>query len=162
MWVKGQRQQAPIPKDNEDELYTSVRARALKTRETAASTETPSDMKMLYEFWSHFLCRNFNPTMYSEFRDYAIEDFKQSMTVGMEALVDYYNETLKSKNKVIPDILARHYIELVKFEKQTANGDVRLAFAKLRAAWRDGALDMKSRKKIDNLVDPELREELER
>lgn len=100
--------------------------------------------------------------MYSEFRDYAIEDFKQSMTVGMEALVDYYNETLKSKNKVIPDILARHYIELVKFEKQTANGDVRLAFAKLRAAWRDGALDMKSRKKIDNLVDPELREELER
>jgi la-related protein 1 len=38
----------------------------------------------------------------------------------------------------------------------------RPGFERLRAAWRNGALDMKSRKKIDNLVDPKLREELER
>jgi len=59
--------------------------------------------------------------------------------------------------------LARHYVDLVKHEKLTSDLDSdRPAFTKLRLAWRNGALDMKSRKKIDNLVDAALREELER
>ncbi|EHL00693.1 putative Uncharacterized HTH La-type RNA-binding protein [Glarea lozoyensis 74030] len=53
--------------------------------------------------------------------------------------------------------LAGHYVDLVKGEN---SGD-RPAFERLRAAWRNGALDLRSRKKIDSLVDQKLREELE-
>ena len=115
-------------------------------------------MKLLYEFWSHFLCRNFNLTMYTEFRRYAIEDSQEKAMTGIKNLISYYDEILNSKKKVIHETLARHYVDLVKAEQ---SGD-RPGFERLRAAWRNGALDMKSRKKIDNFVDPKLREELER
>jgi la-related protein 1 len=157
MWVKGQRQQ-PVSEHNTQESYSSFRSRALSKRDLSAPGETHADMKLLYEFWSHFLCRNFNLTMYNEFRQYAFEDASENAPSGMKNLISYYDEVLNSKKKVIPEGLARHYVEIVKGEKQ---GE-RPAFEKLRAAWRNGALDMKSRKKIDNLVDPQLREELER
>ncbi|RDL42109.1 Winged helix DNA-binding protein [Venustampulla echinocandica] len=157
MWAKGKRQQAPVEEHNHEEPYTSFRARALKNREASTSGETHTEMKLLYEFWSHFLCRNFNLTMYSEFRKYAFEDAESKATSGMKNLISYYDEVLNSKKKVIPETLARHYVELVKGEDQND----RPAFERLRAAWRNGALDMKSRKKIDNFVDPKLREELE-
>lgn len=159
MWVKGQKQQAPVSEHNTEESYSAVRARALKHRESSGPGETHPDMKLLYEFWAHFLCRNFNPNMYSEFRKYAFEDATQNKSVGMENLITYYDEILNSKKKTIPEPLARHYVELVKDEESNSE---RPAFAKLRAAWRNGALDMKSRKKIDNLVDAKLRAELER
>jgi la-related protein 1 len=163
MWVKGRRQQAPVSEDSPQEKYTVVRARALKNRESSAAGETHDDMKVLYEFWAHFLVRNFNPTMYSEFQKYAFEDAGNNATVGMKNLICYYDEVLISKKKVIPDTLALHYVELVKNEQaNTESNGERPAFTRLRAAWRNGALDMKSRKKIDNLVDAKLKEELER
>ncbi|KAE9376816.1 hypothetical protein N431DRAFT_331921 [Stipitochalara longipes BDJ] len=158
MWVKGQRQPAPVSEQNSEELYTTFHSRALKNREASHIGETHPDMKLLYEFWSHFLCRNFNLTMYTEFRRYAHEDARDNAMIGLKNLVSYYDEVLNSKKKVIPETLARHYVELVKNEEP---GN-RPAFEKLRAAWRNGALDMKSRKKIDNFVDAKLREELER
>ena len=158
MWVKGQRQQAPVSEHNSEELYTSFRARALRHRQSFAASETHPDMKLLYEFWSHFLCRNFNASMYQEFRQLAFEDAKANSTSGMKNLISYYDELLNSKKKVIPEVLARHYVDLVK----TEDIGERPAFERLRAAWRNGALDMKSRKKIDNLVDAKLRDELER
>jgi len=158
MWVKGQRQQAPVSEQNSQEPYTAFRARALKHRDASAPGETHADMKLLYEFWSHFLCRNFNLTMYNDFRSYAFEDSRLHAMGGMKNLISYYDEILNSKKKVIPETLARHYVELVKSE----DANDRPAFERLRAAWRNGALDMKSRKKIDNFVDQELKEELER
>ncbi|KAH8808402.1 hypothetical protein F5884DRAFT_369579 [Xylogone sp. PMI_703] len=159
MWVKGQKQQVLVSEHNTEESYTAVRARALKHREVSGPDETHPDMKLLYEFWAHFLCRNFNPKMYYEFRAYAFEDAAQNKSVGMENLITYYDEILNSKKKTIPEPLARHYVELVKGEESSSK---RPGFDKLRAAWRNGALDLKSRKKIDSLVDAKLRAELER
>lgn len=61
--------------------------------------------------------------------------------------------------KVISDNLARDFVDLVKEE----NGETdRLAFVKLRSAWRNGALNLKSRIKIDKLIDADLKAELEK
>jgi len=65
----------------------------------------------------------------------------------------------KAEKKTIHDTLAKHYVELVKNEDRAAQ---RPGFTNLRAAWRNGSLDLKSRKKIDNLLDAKLKEELER
>jgi la-related protein 1 len=156
MWVKGQQPQ-PLPESDNGELYTTLRTRALKRRENSKSSETHPDMKVLYEFWSHFLVRNFNLSMYYDFRQCANEDAKRQDFTGLHQLITYYDEILNRK-KVINETLASHYVELVKSEDQS--GD-RPGFQKLRAAWRNGALDLKSRKKIDSFVDSQLREELE-
>ncbi|RKF61079.1 putative la domain containing protein [Erysiphe neolycopersici] len=159
MWVKGQRQQVPISERNSQELYITFRSRALRNREISllTTTETHPDMKLLYEFWSHFLCRNFNSQMYSEFRRYALEDARTGSLHGMSNLINYYDEALNSKKKVIPEVLARHFLDLVKLE----TSDERPAFERLRAAWRNGALDLKNRKRINGLLNPRLKEELE-
>lgn len=97
--------------------------------------------------------------MYEEFRKIAFEDVaKQESTVGIRNLIQYYEESILGQ-KVIPDDIARDFVDLVKSEGSSAE---RLAFDKLRAAWRNGAFNMKNRKKIDNIIDADLKAELER
>lgn len=149
-----------MSEQNSQELYTNFRARALLNRQASAGGEVDSEMEHLYEFWSHFLCRNFNARMYLEFQKFAFEDSRENSQIGMKNLISYYDEVLNSKKKVIPEILAYHYVDLVKHEKESGSAE-RPAFERLRAAWRNGALDMKSRKRIANLVDETLKEELD-
>jgi la-related protein 1 len=159
MWAKGQNDQAPVAETNQNESYSVVRDRALRHRESSAPGEIDGDMKLLYQFWSHFLVRNFNPRMYEDFRTCAAEDvqLRQDM-FGMNNLINYYDEILNSKKKPISEILAKHYVDLVNSEDRT---QARPGFKKLRAAWRNGALDLRSRKTIDGFVDMQLRQELD-
>ncbi|ESZ89829.1 hypothetical protein SBOR_9787 [Sclerotinia borealis F-4128] len=158
MWVKDQRRQAAISESNTTEKYTIFRERAIRVRGSSQPGETHTDMKLLYEFWAHFLCRNFNPSMYYEFRRLALEDNHNKASTGMEQLILYYDETLNNKKRTINDVLAGHYVDIVKGDDSSIQ---RSAFSKLRASWRNGALDLKSRKKIDNLLDVKLKKQLE-
>ncbi|TEY35771.1 hypothetical protein BOTCAL_0580g00010 [Botryotinia calthae] len=158
MWVKDQRRQAAISESNTIEKYAVFRERATRLREASQPGETHTDMELLYKFWAHFLCRNFNPGMYYEFRKLALEDSHNNASTGMEQLILYYDETLNNKKKTINEVLAGHYVDVVKGDDSSIQ---RSAFAKLRTSLRNGALDLKSRKRIDNLLDAKLKELLE-
>ncbi len=97
--------------------------------------------------------------MYDEFRSLALEDSSvRQSNVGIKNLIQFYNQALVSQ-KTIADDIARDYVDLVKSE---ATNKERPAFDKLRAAWRNGALNLKNRKKIDNIIDHDLKVDLER
>ncbi|KAI4280352.1 MAG: hypothetical protein L6R38_004535 [Xanthoria sp. 2 TBL-2021] len=159
-WVKDK--ETPIdslPDDLTHEPYNVFRRNALMKRSLSSSGACHYDMDILYQFWSHFLIRNFNSRMYQEFRTTAFEDAeKRGSNVGLKNLVQYYNESIFSQ-KVVSDQIASDFIELVTSEGRSSE---RPSFDKLRAAWRNGAFNLKNRKKLDSIMDVSLKAELER
>ncbi|KAF2401349.1 hypothetical protein EJ06DRAFT_475206 [Trichodelitschia bisporula] len=146
------------PPDSFSELYTNFRAHALEERIIPGSTPCPYDMDVLYQFWSHFLVRNFNARMYHEFKSLAEQDaVSRGSYVGRNNLIHFYGQALALQDP-IRLVVARHYVELVRNEP--TDGD-RHAFKQLRTAWRDGALNMKNRKRIRDYISPELEAELD-
>lgn len=160
LWVK----EGDIPAESLDdgeyhERYGTFRPRALAERQSAPHGESPWNMNHLYEFWSHFLVDVSSPRMYKEFRTVAIEDQStRGSSDGMQYLVRFYGDTLRSPRVVLPEI-AQDFIDVVKMEFKDEN---RPAFRKLRSILRNGAFNLKSRKIIDNLLDSELKTELEK
>ena len=137
-----------------DELYLSLRDRALQQRLDGDSEEL---MGLLYQFWSHFLVRNFNVAMYEEFHNLAMNDLQNGSDCGGKHLVRYY-EALLTGQTTLSDRLAQDIVDMAGNEP----GDGRLAFQKLRTAWRNGAFSMKSRTKINRILPSPLRAELEK
>lgn len=157
-WIKGKDRPEPRPADSDVEPYPVLHARALQQRSQATQGICPYDMDVLYQFWSNFLVRNFNTRLYEEFRHLALSDAAtRSSQVGLTNLIKYYGDSLASQQTVRYGV-AEDYVQLVKAE-DSQNG--RSAFKNLRSAWRNGALNMKNRKRISDFIDPSLRAELD-
>ena len=157
-WMKDETVPSEAPTGVSLEPYVQLRLKALSQRSQAATGTCPYDLDVLYQFWCHFLIRNFNSRMYNEFKYYAIEDGKERHNItGMQNLVKFYAQALLSHNP-IRDRLVRDYVELVNTEPAKLDG---AAFKNLRSAWRNGALNLKNRKKLSDIVDDSLKERLE-
>jgi la-related protein 1 len=117
-------------------------------------------MVVMYSFWCHFLVRQFNSRMYMEFRSFAYEDAStRNEFKGLNSLLKYFGKALAFREAPIRRSVAQDYVNLVRGEPR---GSDRPAFKQLRAAWCDGALDMRNRKRIKDNLDPALEQELDR
>lgn len=149
-----------VPNDCVHESYHDFRQDALKQREQSGIGKDHNNMQSLYQFWSHFLIRNFNARMYEEFHRLAWEDATQrGSQTGMRSLMRFYDESILSQKAVSDDNIARDFIDIVKMESSPTE---RPTFTKLRAVWRNGAFNMRNRSKLTKFVDADLKAELER
>lgn len=159
LWIKNK--ESPLeafPPDTTLEPYLQLRLKALTQRGEASTGNCPYDLDVLYQFWSHFLIRNYNHGMYTQFQYYATDDIEnRGSSTGMQNLLQFYAKALASSTP-IRDHIVKDYVKLVNKEPVTSNGQ---AFRQLRTAWRNGALNLKNRKKLNDIVDSELRNRLE-
>jgi la-related protein 1 len=140
------------PEHASGESYVDMRANALEQREKSAAHDYPDDMVVLYQFWSHFLVRNFNTRMFLEFCQLAEEDKERGVHDGIQNLVKYYAAAMLH-HMPMREVVLTHLMELIKTEKERGQ---MTAFKILRSAWHNGTLNPATREKIRDSAEPEL------
>ncbi|KAK5100508.1 hypothetical protein LTS08_005259 [Lithohypha guttulata] len=138
------------------EDYVSLREQALNQR---AEGHFGGACAPLYPLWAEFLTvpNQFNVGMYEDFKTWAIEDQEKGNDNGKRYLVRFYDAMLSSRN-AMTERLATDIVEIARQE----SGGNRPTWLKLRAAWRNGATNMKTRKRLTDLLSAEEQAELER
>ena len=126
--------------------YPEVHAASFRDREQGA----PDALKTLYNFWSMFLIDKFNLSMYQDFKTVALQDREEGDNFGVNLLLNYYDTVLK-RPLPVNDAVASDLVSLLR-EEADSQGRVHKM---LRLAWRNGALNLKTRKKIAELLRPE-------
>jgi len=97
--------------------------------------------------------------MYDEFSFLAHADMVyQASSFGMHRLQAYYHKAFVS-DFLIPDQVAMDYASFV--QSEDADGEYN-ALLNLRSAWRNGATNMRNRKKLGDYMNSELKAELNR
>ena len=149
-----------LPSEYTHAPYPAFRQSALGQRERLPNDPCVYDMQVLYDFWAHYLIRNFNPSTYQEFKRLAVEDDSgRNSNFGMRNLLQYYDEALLGQRTIPDDLIANDFVEFVQNEARESD---RPLFRKLRAAWRNGAFSHKNRAKIIRSIGEDLKGELDR
>lgn len=140
------------------ESYAVLRSKALYQRQQSAPGGCSYDMSVLYQFWSHFLVRNFNTRMYDEFRLFAISDSHDKLSeVGISNLIKFYGESLLSGQNVVRSVVAHDFTDLIRSETQPS----RPAFQQLRSVLHNDNMNARNRTRINEFLDDELKVSLQ-
>ncbi len=136
-----------------DQTYQSLHDVAFQQRQLGVE----GALEPLYSFWSDFLVDKFNLGMYQEFKATAVQDQEAGSDRGMDHLAQYFGRVL---NGPIPisERLASDIVSLSREEKKAE----RPFFQTLRAVWRNGATNMKTIKRLGDVLNAEEKAELDR
>ena len=138
------------------EEYLILREQAVSQR---AQNHFDGACVPLYPLWAEFLTvpQQFNVGMYEDFRSWALEDLEKGNDNGKKHLVKFYDVMLSGKNPMTERLAA----DVINIARSEPAGE-RPTWLKLRAAWRNGATNMKTRKRLTDLLTADEQTELER
>lgn len=138
------------------EEYASLRDLAFSQR---TQNHFDGALVPLYPLWAEFLStpNQFNVGMYEDFKTWAIEDEERGNDNGKQHLVKFYDAMLNSR-ATMSERIANDIVEIARRE----SGVNRPTWLKLRAAWRNGATNLKTRKRLSDLLTQEEQGELDR
>ncbi|KAL2430600.1 hypothetical protein ABEF95_011562 [Exophiala dermatitidis] len=150
----GQETQLPPPQLGQyDQTYQSLHDVALQQRQLGVE----GALEPLYSFWGDFLVDKFNLGMYQEFKSTALNEREQGNDSGMSHLIRYYSKLLAGPIPV-SERLASDMVDLLREDKSEDCA----VFHALRAAWRNGATNMKTIKRLGDVLTAEEKAELDK
>lgn len=136
----GHETQLPPPKPGQfDQTYLSLHDTAFQQKQLGVE----GALEPLYSFWTDFLADKFNSGMYQEFKETAQGEAQEGNTAGLGHLSRYFAKLLSGPIPV-SERLASDMVALAREEK----GSDRSLFQILRGAWRNGATNMKTIKRL--------------